>query len=65
MIFRCLAVTLSICAVAGAAPTRAQDTLVTQKSLAPRIALDLAQAALADCQQRGYQVAARLSTAPA
>jgi uncharacterized protein GlcG (DUF336 family) len=57
MIFRCLAVTLSICAVAGAAPTRAQDALVTQKSLAPGIALDLAQAALADCQQRGYQVA--------
>ena len=27
------------------------------KSLAPKIALDLAQAALADCQQRGYQVA--------
>jgi uncharacterized protein GlcG (DUF336 family) len=57
MIFRCLAVTLSICAVAGAAQTHAQDALVTYKSLAPRIALDLAQAALADCQQRGYQVA--------
>ena len=57
MIFRCLAVTLSICAVAGATQTHAQDALVTYKSLAPRIALDLAQAALADCQQRGYQVA--------
>jgi uncharacterized protein GlcG (DUF336 family) len=35
---------------------RAQDSLVTYKSLAPTIALDLAQAALAACQQRGYQV---------
>jgi uncharacterized protein GlcG (DUF336 family) len=38
-------------------PARAQDSLVTYKSLAPTIALDLAQAALAACQQRGYQVA--------
>ncbi|MFY9951628.1 GlcG/HbpS family heme-binding protein [Bradyrhizobium sp.] len=57
MIFRCLVVMLSIYALADAAPTRAQDALVTHKSLAPKIALDLAQAALADCQQRGYQVA--------
>jgi uncharacterized protein GlcG (DUF336 family) len=57
MIFRCLAVILSIYALAGAAQTRAQEALVTYKSLAPKIALDLAQAALADCQQRGYQVA--------
>jgi uncharacterized protein GlcG (DUF336 family) len=35
----------------------AQEALVTHKFLAPKIALDLAQAALADCQQRGYQVA--------
>jgi uncharacterized protein GlcG (DUF336 family) len=57
MVFRCLAVMLSIYTLAGAAQTRAQDALVTHKSLAPKIALDLAQAALADCQQRGYQVA--------
>lgn len=57
MIFRCLVVMLSIYAAVGAAQTRAQDALVTYKSLAPKIALDLAQAALADCQQRGYQVA--------
>lgn len=38
-------------------PCRAQDALVTYKSLAPAIALELAQAALANCQQRGYQVA--------
>jgi len=38
-------------------PCAAQDALVTYKSLAPAIALELAQAALADCQKRGYQVA--------
>jgi uncharacterized protein GlcG (DUF336 family) len=57
MIFRCLVVMFSIYALADAAPTRAQDVLVTHRSLAPKTALDLAQAALADCQQRGYQVA--------
>jgi uncharacterized protein GlcG (DUF336 family) len=57
MVVRCLAVMLSIYALASAAQTRAQDALVTHKSLAPKIALDLAQAALADCQRRGYQVA--------
>jgi uncharacterized protein GlcG (DUF336 family) len=36
---------------------RAQESLVTYKSLAPAIALELAQSALANCQQRGYQVA--------
>src|SRR3982750_1855345 len=35
----------------------AQDSLVTYKSLAPGIALELAQSALANCQQRGFQVA--------
>jgi uncharacterized protein GlcG (DUF336 family) len=48
---------LAVYALAGAAPTGAQDSLVTHKSLAPGVALDLAQAALADCQRRGYQVA--------
>lgn len=38
-------------------PCPAQESLVTYKSLAPAIALELAQAALANCQQRGYQVA--------
>ncbi len=38
-------------------PCRAQDSLVTYKSLSPAIALELAQSALASCQQRGYQVA--------
>jgi len=40
-----------------AAPARAQDALVTFKSLSPELALDLARAALADCQKRGYQAA--------
>jgi uncharacterized protein GlcG (DUF336 family) len=40
------------------APCRAQDALVSYKSLSPAIALELAQAALMNCQQRGYQVAA-------
>ena len=38
-------------------PTRAQESLVTYKSLSPELALNLARAALADCQRRGYQVA--------
>ena len=41
----------------GAGPMRAEEALVNYKSLAPGIALELAQAALANCQQRGYQVA--------
>ena len=35
----------------------AQEALVTHKSMSPEVALDLARAALADCRQRGYQVA--------
>ena len=38
-------------------PCRAQDSLVTYKSLSPAIALELAQAALLDCQKRGFQAA--------
>ena len=40
-----------------ATPCHAQESLVTYKSLSPAIALELAQSALANCQQRGYQVA--------
>ncbi|MGC1896813.1 MAG: heme-binding protein [Pseudolabrys sp.] len=36
---------------------RAPESLVTYKSLSTELALDLARAALADCQRRGYQVA--------
>jgi uncharacterized protein GlcG (DUF336 family) len=48
---------LVICALLISAPSRAQESLITYKSLTPEIALDLARAALADCQKRGYQVA--------
>jgi uncharacterized protein GlcG (DUF336 family) len=46
-----------ICALVIPIPSRAQEALLTYKSLTPEIALDLARAALADCQHRGYQVA--------
>jgi uncharacterized protein GlcG (DUF336 family) len=36
---------------------RAQDTLVTFKSMTPEVALELAQATLAACRTRGFQVA--------
>ena len=48
---------LSICALIGSVQTRAQESLVVYKSLAPETALELARAALAECQKRGYQVA--------
>jgi uncharacterized protein GlcG (DUF336 family) len=48
---------LAVCAFAGSVQARAQGSTVSHKSLAPELALDLAQAALADCRQRGYQVA--------
>jgi uncharacterized protein GlcG (DUF336 family) len=47
----------AIIAFVNSAPAGAEDALVNYKSLAPGIALDLAQAALGDCQRRGYQVA--------
>ncbi len=40
-----------------ALPVRAQDALVTYKSLGPEVALDLARATLAACRERGFQVA--------
>src|SRR5258708_9255292 len=48
---------LGICALLISTPASAQESLVTYKSLVPEIALDLARAAIADCQKRGYQVA--------
>lgn len=52
---RYLAIALAVYASHG--PVRAQESLVTYKSLSPAIALEAAQAALADCQRRGYQIA--------
>jgi uncharacterized protein GlcG (DUF336 family) len=48
---------LAIIAFVSSRPAGAEDALVNYRSLAPSIALDLAQAALGDCQRRGYQVA--------
>jgi uncharacterized protein GlcG (DUF336 family) len=48
---------LAIYALAGSVQTHAQESIVSYKSLAPETALDLARAALGDCQKRGYQVA--------
>ncbi len=50
--FSALAVALLL-----ATPSRAQDALVTYKSLSPELALDLARAALGECRKRGYQAA--------
>src|SRR5258708_3872522 len=48
---------LAIGALLISTPSGSQEALVTHKSLTPEIALDLARAALADCQKRGFQVA--------
>ena len=56
MIVRKLVSALAV-ALCLAAPVRAQDALVTYKSLSPEIALHLARAALGECRKRGYQAA--------
>jgi uncharacterized protein GlcG (DUF336 family) len=48
---------LILLAMLGAAPARAEESLVTFKSMTVEVALDLARGALADCRKRGYQVA--------
>jgi len=57
MTIRYVVSVLIICALIGSVQARAQESLVVYKSLAPEIALELARAALAECQKRGYQVA--------
>ena len=52
-----LSVPLAMLALLLATPSRAQDALVTYKSLSPELALDLARAALGECRKRGYQAA--------
>jgi uncharacterized protein GlcG (DUF336 family) len=56
MIVRDLAAALSLAFIA-IVPAYSQDALVSYKAMSPEAALDLAQAALADCRQRGFQVA--------
>lgn len=48
---------LTIAVLLLSSPLRAQDALVSFKLLTPDLALELARAALADCRQRGFQVA--------
>jgi len=52
---RILCVAAALLLVAAAA--RAEDAIVTYKSIAPDTALDLAKAALQQCRKDGYQVA--------
>jgi len=52
-----LAAALALLPVAlSSAPLRAEENLVTFKSMSVDLALSLARAALADCRKRGYQV---------
>ena len=51
------AIFLFIFALSSAAPARAADEFVSFRVLAPKLALELATAALADCRKRGFQVA--------
>lgn len=55
-LFRALLAALAVCSLSPG-PGRAQDSLVTYKSLSPELALDLARASLTECRKRGYQVA--------
>ncbi|HEY6025426.1 MAG TPA: heme-binding protein [Pseudolabrys sp.] len=48
---------LAVAAVFAAGPARAEEAVVTYKSLAPDVAFDLAKAALAQCRKDGLQVA--------
>jgi uncharacterized protein GlcG (DUF336 family) len=50
-------VVILILALSFTVPARAQDALITFKSLSPELALELARTALANCEKRGYQVA--------
>lgn len=56
MVFRKI-LTVLAALVAADSSVGAQEPLVTYKSLSPELALELARAALKDCQQRGFQAA--------
>jgi len=51
----CIAIAATL--LGAATPVRADDAVVTYKSIAPDTALDLAKAALSTCRAHGYQVA--------
>jgi uncharacterized protein GlcG (DUF336 family) len=48
---------LAVAAAVAGPPARAEEAVVTYKSLAPDVAFDLAKAALAQCRKDGLQVA--------
>jgi uncharacterized protein GlcG (DUF336 family) len=54
MKYACLALVLSILASSAA---KAEEAIVSYKSIGLELALDAARAALQDCRKRGYQVA--------
>lgn len=47
----------AVLTLAAALPARAEEGIVTYKSLAPDVAIDLARTALNKCRKDGYQVA--------
>ena len=47
----------AVLALAAVLPARAEEAIVTYKSIAPDVAVDLARAALNKCRKDGYQVA--------
>jgi uncharacterized protein GlcG (DUF336 family) len=51
-----LAAVAAIC-LSAMQPGRAEEAIITYKSLAPDVAFDLAHAALAQCRKDGFQVA--------
>lgn len=52
----CGRVAIALVAAGLTVPLHAEDTLVTFRSLAPDVALEMAQAALGSCRDQGYQV---------
>lgn len=54
---RMLRALITLSMVLCVTPVHAQDALITYKSISPDVALELAQASLADCRKRGFQVA--------
>jgi uncharacterized protein GlcG (DUF336 family) len=54
---RMMLAAVTAAAIAAAAPVRAEEAVVTYKSLAPDVAFELARAALERCRHDGYQVA--------
>ena len=57
MWFRPIVFAALVLTSAFALPTRAQDGLISYKSLSPDLALELARATLSSCRGRGFQVA--------